>query len=232
MGTDELPRLPADPQALWALAHRNPLRGVRSAGDAYRLHEATVAFPGNFIRVFKNRIRLPNGFETQHEIVMPHAAVSIVAVLEEIPGRPEIILVEQFRSTVEGFIHEIPAGVMDPREEPLACARRELLEETGYGADRWTPMATIYPTPGFALERMHFFLAEGLHVAGSQNLDPGECIQVKRIALEPLIGSLLTGIPAPGIPGIVDGKTWIGILYLAARRGFAGAAAHPKETER
>jgi ADP-ribose pyrophosphatase len=211
---------PDEALALWKEAHRSPLPGVRGAGDAYRLLATTLAYPGGWVKVFRNRIRLPNGFETEHEIAMPHDAVSIVPVLEETPGRPEVLLVEQFRSTVEGYIHEIPAGLINPGEEPADCARRELLEETGYEAGRVEPIATIYPTPGFALERMHYFLAEGLRLKGGQTLDPGECIRVKRFPLQGLIESMVLGKKDGAIPTIVDAKTWVGILYAGLRRSL------------
>jgi len=213
----------ADALAIWKGAHRAPLPGIRPAGDAYVLREARLAYPGDWVKVFRNRIRLPNGHEAEHEIAMPRDAVSIVPILEETPGRPEIILVEQFRSTLEGFIHEIPAGLLESGEEPASCARRELREETGYEAAAVTPIAVIHPTPGFALERMHYFLAEGLRLASGQSLDPGECLQVKRFPLRGLLERLVFGKEVPGIPPIVDAKTWVGILWAGARRGIAVA---------
>jgi ADP-ribose pyrophosphatase len=143
-----------------------------------------------------------------------------VPLLEERPGEPEVLLVEQFRSTIEGYIHEIPAGLLEPGEEPADCARRELREETGYDAGRVTPIASIHPTPGFALEKMHYFLAEGLRLASAQSLDPGECIQPKRVPLRGLLEKMVLGKDAPGIPAIADAKTWLGVLYLGVRLGI------------
>ena len=224
------PPAPDEALALWKKAHGSPLPGVRGAGDAYRLLATSLVYPGGWVKVFRNRIRLPNGFETEHEIAMPHDAVSIVPVLEETPGRPEVLLVEQFRSTLEGYIHEIPAGLLNPGEAPADCARRELLEETGYEAGSVEPIATIHPTPGFALERMHYFLAEGLRLAADQSLDPGECIRVVRLPLLPLLESMITGRSFPGIPAIVDGKTCVGIFYLGVRRSL-GYRSSPREAE-
>jgi len=211
-------------RALWEEAHRSPLPGIRGAGEAYELLATSLAYPGGWVKVFRNRIRLPNGYVAEHEIAMPHDAVSIVPVIEERPGEAEVILVEQFRSTVEGYIHEIPAGLLNPGEEPAACALRELREETGFTADRVTPIASIHPTPGFALEKMHYFLAEGLRPASGQELDPGECLQVRRFPLRGLLDRLVLGIDVDGIPPIVDAKTWVGLLYVGLRR-LAGAGA-------
>ncbi len=215
---------PPDAAALWKEAHRSPLEGVRPAGDDYVLRATQLVYPGGWVKVFRNRMRLPNGHEAEHEIAMPHDAVTIVPVLEEKPGEPEVLLVEQFRSTLEGFIHEIPAGLLEEGEEPVACARRELREETGFEADRMTPIATIHPTPGFALERMHYFLAEGLRGGGPQELDPGECLHVRRFPLAALLDRMVLGVRAPGIPAIVDAKTWVGILWAALRRGMTPGA--------
>jgi len=199
-----------------------PLPGVRLPGDEFILHKEDVAFAGRIFRVLKKRMRLPNGHEAEHEIIQHPGAVSVIAVLEETPGRPEVLLVEQFRSSVEGFIHEIPAGTLGAGEDPLACARRELLEETGYSAERWSLLATIYPTPGIAAERMHYFVAEGLHRVADQSLDAGECLTIRRFPLDGLLESMVFGRPVPGIPSIVDGKTFIAVYYLGARRNLLG----------
>ncbi len=207
-------------ERLWSEARPPPLPGVRPPGEVYRLLGTEVAFSGRIFRVLKKRMRLPNGFETVHEIVQHPGAVSIIPVLEEIPGRPEVILVEQFRSSMEGYIHEIPAGTLSPGEDPLECAKRELLEETGYSADGWTQLAIVYQTPGIAAERMYFFLAEGLRLVRSPSLDPGECLQAKRFPLDGLLESMVLGRKVEGIPPVVDGKTCVGIFYLGARRGL------------
>ena len=203
-----------------------PLPGVREAGEPYRLYERTVAFAGRIFQVLRKRMRLPNGHEAVHEVITHPGAVSVIPLLEETPGRPEVILVEQFRSSVEGFIHEVPAGTLDPGEDPLECARRELREETGYSAERWTRVATLYPTPGIAAERMHYFLAEGLRREGPQHLDPGECLTVKRFPLQGLLESMVLGRPVEGIPPMVDGKTFIGIFYLGARMELLRGGEH------
>jgi len=201
-------------------ANPPPLPGVRAAGEDYRLLQEEEVFRGNIFRVFRKHMKLPNGFETTHEIVRYPSAVSIIPILEETPGRPEVILVEQFRSSLEGYIHEIPAGTLSPGEDPLACARRELLEETGYSADRWTRLPAIYQTPGIAAEKMHYFLAEGLRLTHSQNLDPGECLTWSRFPLEGLLESMVLGRKVEGIPPIADSKTYLGLCYLGARRAL------------
>jgi ADP-ribose pyrophosphatase len=209
-----------DAREHWTRLHASPLAGVRPPGPEYVLRDVRVAYAGRIFQVFRNLIRLPNGFEAEHEILLPRAAVSVIPLLEDDPDRPEVVLVEQFRSTVEGYIHEIPAGILEPGEDPLDCAGRELLEETGYSAKSITAVATILPTPGIALERMHYFLARGLTLTHDLNLDPGECLHVRRFPLQGLLESMVLGRPVPGIPPIVDGKTCIGLFYLGALRGL------------
>jgi ADP-ribose pyrophosphatase len=209
-----------------------PLPGLREPGPEYHLLETKTVFAGRIFRVVQKRMRLPNGHLTEHEVIQHPGAVSIIPLLEETPGRPELVLVEQFRSSVEGYMHEIPAGTLSPGEDPLACAQRELLEETGYSAERWTHLATIYPTPGIAAERMHYYLAEELRLTAAQKLDPGECLSVKRFPLEGLLESMVHRRPVPGIPPVVDGKTLIGVFYLGALRGGRAGPAKREENRR
>ena len=206
------------PRPRTANRDRGPLPGVRPPGDPYLLRSLTVPYAGQVISVERKAMRLPNGYEAVHENIRHPQAVGIIPVLEERPGHPELILVEQFRSSVGGFIHEIPAGTLAKDEDPLDCARRELLEETGYEAARWSHLATLYPMPGLAAERIHYFVAEGLTWRRELELDPGECLQVRRLPLEGLLRSMLHGESVPGVPAIVDGKTFIAVYYLGARR--------------
>ena len=154
--------------------------------------------------------------ETVQEIVTYPSAVAIIPIIKLSSGEYEVILVEQFRNSVKGYIHEIPAGMLEPDEDSLVCAKRELLGETGYVADKWTLVTTIYPTPGIAGETMTYFLAEGLEDSGTQHLDLTECLTVKRFPLNGLLDSMLNGNKLDGIPSVVDGKTHIAIFYLGA----------------
>ncbi len=201
------------------LSNRPKLPGVREAGEAYQVYSRQVAYDGRYIKVLREQIRLPNGHEATHEIVRHPGAVTVIPVLEEKPGVKELVLVEQFRTSVGGFIHEIPAGILEPGEDPLACARRELEEETGYTAERWTHVASLYPTPGIAAEPLIYFLAEGLKLKGGLNLDPGEVLTVKRFPLDRLIDSMVFGKKIEGIPLMVDGKTHLAVFYLGAYHG-------------
>lgn len=205
--------------------------GIRPDPD-FRLHERTIVFRGKVVTVSVDRIRLPNGHETVHEVLHLPSAVSIVPLLED-GGNTHVVLVEQFRNSVEGYIHEVPAGIIEEGEDPAVCAARELEEETGYRAATLSPLGVLLPIPGTSSHRMHFFLAEGL-TPGESRLERSECLTVRRIPLDDLVrGILAAGHPgASGSVGepsasvsagvrIVDAKTQIGILHVALRKGTA-----------
>lgn len=203
--------------------------GIRADGG-FRLYERNVVFQGKVVGVSVDRIRLPSGHETVHELLHLPSAVCIVPVLVE-GGRTDVILVEQFRSSVEGYIHEVPAGIIEEGEDPAACAARELEEETGYRAQSIVPLAVLLPIPGTSSHLMHFFLGEGL-TPGRQSLEPAECLSVRRFPLDDVLRGILAAEggdaepPPAGLGGvrIVDAKTQVGILHVALRRGWTRGA--------
>jgi ADP-ribose pyrophosphatase len=205
--------------------------GVRGC-SSFRLLEEEVKFKGRMVTVSVERVVLPNGHEMRQERIHLPAAVAVVPLLEERRGRPDVILVEQFRASVRGYIHEIPAGILEEGEEPAGCARRELEEETGYVAGRLLHFATLCPIPGTSAHRMHYFLAEDL-APGKQKLDEAECLAVKRFPFAEVLAAILAGPPAAGAAGggeseqrlvVIDSKTHLGILHagMLKRRGAAG----------
>jgi len=186
--------------------------GVRPDASFQLLHRE-YPFRGRIVSVSIDHIRLPGGHETRHETLHLPSAVCVVPLLEVRPGVEEVVLIEQLRSSVQGFIHELPAGILEPDEDPAACAARELEEETGYVADRISHLVTLLPIPGTSGHHMHFYLAEGLR-AGVQRLEAAECLTVKRLPLEHVLDALL----GKREPLIVDAKTHVGLLHVALRR--------------
>ncbi len=124
----------------------------------------------------------------------------------------DVLLVKQFRYPNKKFILEAPAGKLEPNEDPLDCAKRELSEETGYIADKFVKLTAMYTTPGFCNEVLHIYLATGLHKSKhGQNLDDGEqSLTVETLPLTRVIEMITNG-------EIVDGKTIVGI-FLAERK--------------
>jgi ADP-ribose pyrophosphatase len=119
----------------------------------------------------------------------------------------DVILIKQYRHAIREFIWEIPAGTLDPNELPLNCAKRELIEETGFAASDWQQLGTITPLPGCSDERIHIFLASDLKSA-EQDLDDDEMLKVQTVKLDAALQMILTG-------EISDGKTISG-LFLAS----------------
>jgi ADP-ribose pyrophosphatase len=121
--------------------------------------ESVEVYAGKLFKVYRDQVRLPNGLLTTREIVRHPGSVGIVP--RRADGR--IVLVRQFRYVAGRELWEIPAGTLDkPGEEIPAAARRELAEEAGLKAERWTMLGTAYLMPGYCDERMTFFLAEDL----------------------------------------------------------------------
>ncbi len=200
-------------------------RGVRGADDCRRIGREEK-FRGRFIQVSIDRVSFPGGHEVQHEVVHLPSAVCVVPLIEAAAAL-EVVLVEQFRNSLDGYIHEIPAGILEAGEDPALCARRELEEETGYRAGRLTHLTTLCPLPGVSDHRMHFFLAEDLE-PGQQRLEPAECLTVKRLRFELLLESLLCADPQNSVDVhmnddngerrvcVADAKTHLALLHVDA----------------
>ncbi len=145
-----------------------------------------------------------NGIEKDYKIVQHSGAVAIVAI-----DNAKMAFVWQTRPAVKSKMLEIPAGTMEPGEEPLECAVRELEEETGCKAETWTKLGACHMAPGYSTEVIHMFLAEDL-THGEQNLDDTEDIQVRWISIADLDKMVNSG-------EITDAKTLAAFLYLRIR---------------
>jgi ADP-ribose pyrophosphatase len=154
--------------------------------------------------VYHERAVAPGGFSIERDIVR-HVG-SAVMMARDAKGR--ILLVRQFRLPAKGRLWELPAGRLDPRESPLAAARRELAEETGYRARRWTRLVSYYPSPGYCAEKMTLYLAEGL-TAGTARPEADESIESRWFTVAEIERMIRRGT-------IADGKTLVGVLWLEA----------------
>jgi ADP-ribose pyrophosphatase len=130
-------------------------------------------FEGRVFNVRIDRVRYPDGAEHRIDVVEHPGSFTILAM----PGPDEVVLVRQYRHPVSKAIWELPAGTAEPGEDPVAGAVRELAEETGYRAGRIRRLGSLFATPGFCTETMHFFTAEEL-TEGEQMLDEDERIHV------------------------------------------------------
>ncbi|QAY66223.1 NUDIX domain-containing protein [Paenibacillus protaetiae] len=135
-------------------------------------------FQGKVISLQVDTVELPEGKTATREIVKHPGAAAVMALLDG-----KLLVVEQFRKPLEKFQVEIPAGKLDPGEDPEAAAARELEEETGYRAEHLQLVSAFYTSPGFADEKLYLYFAERV-VPGQSNPDEDEFLQVKAITLE------------------------------------------------
>jgi 8-oxo-dGTP pyrophosphatase MutT (NUDIX family) len=147
-------------------------------------------FSGRVVHLRVDTVRLPDGRESKREIVAHPGAVCIVPAI----GDNEVLMVRQFRLAAGKTLLEIPAGTLEAGEDPLACAHRELKEETGYSARHMKLLFSAYLAPGYSTELIHAYLAIGLFKcdeAGSMDVD--ENIALEKISLADIVNMIMDG---------------------------------------
>ena len=176
----------------------------RDADIAERPLSEDLVFTGHIFSVSRMRVELPDGREAERDVVRHPGAVAIVALTDD--GR--ICLVRQYRASLGRVTVEIPAGKLAPGEDPLECARRELVEETGMEAERIAYLTTIATSVGFTDELIHIYMAPGLSFSASSP-DADEFINVDLVEIGELVDAVLDG-------RIEDVKTVVGALACDA----------------
>lgn len=166
-----------------------------------QLHGQQV-YRGNFLDVRRDTIALPSGGEATREYIVHPGAVMIVPVLDD--GR--LVMERQCRYPLGRVLLEFPAGKLDPGESRLACAQRELAEETGYRAREWALACVQHNAPAYSNEFIEIWFARGLSL-GERSLDPGEFLDVCLVDEVELDALARRG-------ELTDGKTLIGLLWL------------------
>ena len=159
-------------------------------------------YDGHFLKVQRDLVSLPNGTTTHREYIKHPGAVVILPLFDD----GSVLLERQFRYPLRRVFIEFPAGKIDPGEDPLACAKRELLEETGYRAGCWQFVCTIHNAIAYADEHLEIYLATDL-TAGQASLDEGEFLETYRAPLSELMEAVRTG-------QVTDVKTLIGAFWL------------------
>lgn len=166
--------------------------------------EGEEVYSGSFLKVQRDRVRLPDGGETMREYIRHPGAVAIVALFDD--GR--LLLERQHRYALRRDFIEIPAGKLDPGEAHLDTAKRELLEETGYVAAEWRRLGIIHNAIGYSDEGIELWMARGLELR-EQKLEPGEFLEVFSLPLAEAQAMVRDG-------RITDAKTIAGLLWLKA----------------
>lgn len=161
---------------------------------------------GNFLQVYRDRVRLPDGGEAEREYVAHPGAVMIVPLLEQGGPAPQIVLERQYRYPVRRTMIEFPAGKLDAGESALHCAQRELREETGYRAREWAQAGVVHVAIGYSNEIIEIWFARGLS-AGPRQLDAGEFLEVFSASSTQLLDWCRSG-------DVTDSKTLAGALWL------------------
>lgn len=176
-----------------------------NAGDAHLIEVLTASedvLQGHFLQVRRDTVRLPDSREATREYVIHPGAVMIVALLDD--GR--VVLERQYRYPVQAVMIEFPAGKLDAGEASLACARRELQEETGYTAREWARAGVLHPVISYSTEFIDIWFARGLSL-GERQLDAGEFLDVFSAMPVELLAWCASG-------QVTDAKTLTGMLWL------------------
>ena len=173
----------------------------------------TTLLEGGFLEVRRDVVSLPDGGQATREYIRHPGAVAVIPLLDD----GGIVLVRQYRYPIGRILLEFPAGKLDPGEDTLACARRELLEETGYRAREWAFATEIHNAAAYSSESIWLYFARGL-VPGPQKLDEGEFVEVVTLS-EAELDALAA---ADGLP---DVKTRIGLHWLQRWRAGAWSLA-------
>lgn len=164
--------------------------------------DSALVYDGSFIKVRRDHAAMPDGQVHTREYIVHPGAVAVLALLDN----GKLIMERQFRYAPRREFVEIPAGKIDPGEDILVCAKRELLEETGYVAKEWTHLTTAWPAIGYANERIEYYLARGLAHEGRQ-LDDGEFLEVFELSVDEAVEWVRLG-------KINDSKTIVGLFWL------------------
>ena len=171
-----------------------------------KLLSSNRMYSGKVLKLDLDTVALPNGRTTELEILRHPGASAVVPLKED----GSVVLIRQLRHAAGGFIYEIPAGKLDPKEDPKDCAARELEEEVGYRAGSLELLTSIWTAPGFTDEVIHIYLGTHLEV-GKQNLDQDEILEIVEWPLEEAMAKVLDGT-------IRDAKTIIGLQMVYGKK--------------
>jgi len=170
-----------------------------------RLVSSRVVYRGPVFWVSTDHVVEPGSVKVRRDLIHHSGSIVVLAVDDSAPT-PLVLLERQYRHAAKDFLWELPAGRIDPGEQELKAAKRELIEETGYRASRWRRILKFYASPGFVAETMAVYLATGLR-AGEAEPEEDEVIHARMVPLPTAVSMILKGT-------IRDAKTISSVLWL------------------
>jgi ADP-ribose pyrophosphatase len=194
----------SDSSSRKSAGHTSSGRNIRPDKKA-RLISSRIVYRGPVFWVTADHIQEPGGIKVRRDLIHHSGSVVVLAV-DDSGTVPQVLLERQYRHAANDYLWEIPAGRIDPGEQPLHAGKRELIEETGYRAQHWRRILKFYASPGFVAETMSVFLATGLR-AGEAQPEADEIIYQHMVPLPDAIKMILRGT-------IRDAKTISSILWL------------------
>jgi ADP-ribose pyrophosphatase len=173
--------------------------------------ESRRVYTGKVISLDLDTVRFPDGSVGELEMIRHPGASAVVPFLSDPRGEdPQVLMIRQYRYASDGYLYEIPAGRLNPGEDPRDCAARELKEETGCTAEQLEHLLTMYTTPGFTDEKIHLFMATGL-VTGETKHEADEFLELHPMLLSRALEMIEAG-------EIQDSKTALSLLFAAGFR--------------
>ena len=173
---------------------------------------SSLSYKGKVFSVYTEKVIEPSGVTCTRDVIHHIGSIVILAVDESRSKlNPDVILIRQYRHAADQYLLELPAGRIEPNERPLAAAKREMIEETGFRAKKWTLLTRYYASPGFLGECMNIYLAQDIR-QGEAQPEADEDIEIIRTPLRAAMKLVAAN-------KIHDGKTLIGLsLYAASRK--------------
>jgi len=181
-----------------------------------RVISSKQGFSGPIFTVVSHEVQEPDGEHVRRDVVQHPGSIVILAVDESTGKEPRVLLERQYRHAAGARLWELPAGSLEPGEDKLAAAKRELLEETGYTAKKWQKALYFYVSPGFLTESMQVYLAQGL-TKGKAQPEDDERIAIRFFSLRQAVTMIRSG-------KIIDAKTVAGILWLENKTTISSKA--------
>ena len=176
-------------------------KGVTSMTFEEKTIESELIYEGAILNLRRDKVTVPNG-ESYREIIEHNGGAVLAAVTDE----RKLVMVRQFRNPAQRVVFEVPAGKIDPGEDPIVTAVRELKEETGYTAGNVRFLTYFYPCVGYSEEKLYLYLCTDL-VPGETNFDENECLDIEEWDIDELCNMIMTG-------QIHDAKTIISVFMI------------------